>query len=67
MSNTDGPDIAGFLRELGELCTKYDVVIEGCGCCGSPYVTRDGVETWDNVRHRQDEGSTAITFVTDPK
>lgn len=36
MSNK--PDVTGFLKELGELSTKYGIEIEGCGCCGSPFL-----------------------------
>lgn len=31
-------DIDSFLKELSELTQKYGIVIEGCGCCGSPYL-----------------------------
>ena len=27
-----------FLEELSELTKKYNISIEGCGCCGSPYL-----------------------------
>lgn len=27
-----------FLKELQELCKKYNAKINGCGCCGSPWV-----------------------------
>lgn len=27
-----------FLKELGELTKKYNITIDGCGCCGSPYL-----------------------------
>ena len=28
-----------FLEELSELTKKYNISINGCGCCGSPYLT----------------------------
>jgi len=27
-----------FLEELTVLTTKYQIVIGGCGCCGSPFL-----------------------------
>lgn len=27
-----------FLKELTILCDKYGFYIQGCGCCGSPWV-----------------------------
>lgn len=34
-------DLESFLKELSELTKKYNIKIDGCGCCGSPYVTGD--------------------------
>lgn len=31
-------DYEGFLTEYEALVTKYGIIIDGCGCCGSPYV-----------------------------
>jgi len=31
-------DLNGFLDELTELSKKYQIVVDGCGCCGSPYL-----------------------------
>ena len=28
-----------FIKELTALSKKYKVIIGGCGCCGSPYVS----------------------------
>lgn len=30
-----------FLEELTNLTKKYGIVIEGCGCCGSPLLYFD--------------------------
>lgn len=30
--------ITKFLKELTDLCDKYDIYIKGCGCCGSPWL-----------------------------
>lgn len=27
-----------FLKELTELSKKHNILIEGCGCCGSPFL-----------------------------
>lgn len=27
-----------FLKELAELTQKYEIEIDGCGCCGSPFL-----------------------------
>lgn len=33
-----------FLQEYEEICKKYQISIEGCGCCGSPYLFTDFIE-----------------------
>lgn len=30
--------IMEFLKEYEKLCQKYGMGIEGCGCCGSPFI-----------------------------
>lgn len=30
-----------FLKELAKLSEKYNIYIDGCGCCGSPYLTTE--------------------------
>lgn len=31
---------AAFLFELTQLSLKYQLRVSGCGCCGSPYLTK---------------------------
>ena len=31
--------LIGFAKEYVTLCNKYNLTIDGCGCCGSPYLT----------------------------
>lgn len=28
-----------FLKELSKISKKYQIYIEGCGCCNSPFLT----------------------------
>lgn len=42
--------ILNFLNEYKSLCKKYNVSIEGCGCCGSPFIkTENGTTDFENV------------------
>lgn len=34
-----------FVKELEKLTKKYGVAIEGCGCCGSPYLKNISVDS----------------------
>ncbi|MCL1911278.1 MAG: hypothetical protein FWG13_03635 [Leptospirales bacterium] len=36
--------IDNFLTEMGDLTKKYGFIIGGCGCCGSPYITKTDSE-----------------------
>lgn len=41
MSDSTSPSpspTADLLTDLLALCVKYGVTIDGCGCCGSPWV-----------------------------
>jgi hypothetical protein len=33
-------DLEAFQKEYVELCLKHGFEIDGCGCCGSPWITR---------------------------
>ena len=42
-----------FLKEYEKLCQKYKMGLEGCGCCGSPYL--------NEINHiNYDEGTNQI-------
>lgn len=30
---------AQFLRQLSKLTNDYGLLVDGCGCCGSPFLT----------------------------
>ncbi len=31
--------VAAFLAELAELTARHGIKIDGCGCCGSPFLS----------------------------
>lgn len=39
--------VLDYLKEYESLCKKYNLTIDGCGCCGSPFI--------DNVKFDEDE------------
>lgn len=36
----DAEQVKRFLEELTELTKKYKIRIDGCGCCGSPFLLK---------------------------
>lgn len=44
-----------FLQELTALSDKYEIYIEGCGCCGSPWLNDiQAGKSYDNLAYGQD-------------
>ena len=62
-----------FLQELAELTKKYNLEIDGCGCCGSPAIdTREHVGTrrlvWtiaERLSYDAIEGRYTVTYTDD--
>ena len=55
--------VAAFLAELNALTKKYEVVIRGCGYCGSPniYPLDDlYAKSADYLRYTEDEGYSVL-------
>lgn len=42
MSKPQKGDVKGFIKDLAKLSRKYNVVIGGCGCNGSPFARELG-------------------------
>lgn len=41
-----------FLKELTELSEKYNIYIQGCGCCGSPWIwCEEDKKDYDNLTY----------------
>lgn len=52
---------AAFAAELTQLSQKYGIIVEGCGCCGSPFLlanTKPGKYELhkDDLRWEESEG-----------
>lgn len=45
-----------FLTELTKLTDKYGFGIGGCGCCGSPWVTSDGIDVGKHLEYDEEKG-----------
>lgn len=47
--------LKAFLQELTALSDKYEIYIEGCGCCGSPWLNDiKAGKNYDNLAYRQE-------------
>lgn len=47
--------LRAFLQELTALSDKYEIYIEGCGCCGSPWLNDiQAGKNYDNLTYGQD-------------
>lgn len=51
----DAKRLERFLQELTALSDKYEIYIEGCGCCGSPWLNDiKAGKNYDNLTYGQD-------------
>lgn len=47
--------LRAFLQELTALSDKYEIYIEGCGCCGSPWLNDlQAGKSYDNLAYGKD-------------
>lgn len=47
--------LKAFLQELTALSDKYEIYIEGCGCCGSPWLNDlQAGKNYDNLTYGKD-------------
>lgn len=44
-------DMQAFLRKLSKLTRQTGITIDGCGCCGSPFLVHDGTALGDLYWH----------------
>lgn len=51
-------DYINFMNEVAVVCKKYGIGINGCGCCGSPYLVANG-ECVDNF-NVDEEGNWSV-------
>lgn len=53
-------EVKEFLRDLYRISKKHNIFIDGCGCCGSPFLIRlrkmpegykidEGEGSWENL------------------
>ena len=48
--------LRAFLQELTALSDKYEIYIEGCGCCGSPWLNDiKAGKNYDNLTYGKDD------------
>jgi hypothetical protein len=48
--------LRAFLQELTALSDKYEIYIEGCGCCGSPWLNDiQAGKNYDNLHYGKND------------
>lgn len=60
-------DIVKFLKEYQELCQKHKMGLQGCGCCGSPYLdnnSEDIQEEVNDINYDYEDNCIKIDYLT---
>lgn len=55
-------DQAAFLKELAALSFKHKIIIEGCGCCGSPRLENRPADMKEGVYESFDNDGQNVTW-----
>jgi Fe-S oxidoreductase len=49
-----------FLKKLSQLTQEYGISINGCGCCGSPYLEVGEEIVAENLAWNKEEGKYVV-------
>lgn len=49
-----------FLKKLSQLTQEYGISINGCGCCGSPYLEAGEEIVAENLAWNKEEGKYVV-------
>lgn len=54
-----------FLKELSGISKKYGIYVDGCGCCGSPYLSTSYESIYDGRNLHWDEEKDTYVYEAD--
>jgi hypothetical protein len=55
--------VVSFLKDLDELTRKHQIIIQGCGCCGSPYLSSLDYNGKYQVKSSDDEEFECLEWI----
>lgn len=42
-----------FLKEYEKICQKYNIGLDSCGCCGSPYLNLNDIKDINDIYYNK--------------